>query len=352
MKVLRIGGRILLAIAIAVVSAWCVLAILRAPVGSGLVREELAALFGLISLGALIGVFLTRWRRRALVVFAAALVAFAIGWSTIRASNDRNFRAEEGKLTYAEIEGDQVKFHNIRNFQYRSETDFTPAYYDKTFDLSRLESVDLLAIYWMGPDIAHIMVSFGFGGEDYLAVSIEARKEVGEGYSTIDGFFRHYELFYVVSDERDAIGVRAIYRNDPPEDVYLYRVKGPKENARRVFLDYVREINSLRDHAEWYNTLTTNCTSAIWMHSRVNPGHLQFSWKILVSGHVPEYLYEHGRLDTSLPFAELHERSRINDRAREAGATAPDFSQRIRAGLPGMTPASAGVPGAAAQLTE
>jgi hypothetical protein len=337
MRALRMTGRIVLGIAILIASAWCVLAILRAPVGAPLVREELAALFGLIGAGALVGLF-TRWRRRALGTFLAAIVVFAIGWSRIQPSNDRQWRAEEGKLTYADIDGDRVTVHNIRNFHYRTETDFTPDYYDKTFDLSKLDSVDLLAVYWMGPDIAHIFVSFGFAGADYLAVSIEARKEQGEGYSTIDGFFRHYELFYVVADERDVIGVRAIYRKDPPEDVYLYRVTGEKQSARRLFLDYLREINSLRDHAEFYNTMTTNCTSAIWMHSRVNPGHLPFSWKILISGHVPEYLYENGRIDTSLPFEELRQRAHINARAREAGATAPDFSQRIRAGLPGIPP--------------
>jgi hypothetical protein len=243
-------------------------------------------------------------------------------------------------LSYADIDGDRVTVHNIRNFQYRTETDFTPAYYDKTFDLSQLDSVDLIAVYWMGPDIAHIMLSFGFAGRDYLAVSIEARKEQGEGYSTLDGFFRHYELFYVVADERDAIGVRALFRNDPPEDVYLYRVQGPRENARRLFLEYLRQINALRDRPEFYNTLRTNCTTTIWMNAGVNSGRVPFSWKVLVSGHVPEYLYEAGRLDTSLPFEELRQRGHINARAREAGPTAPDFSQRIRVGLPGVVPVS------------
>jgi hypothetical protein len=353
MRALRISGRILLGLAIALVAAWCVLAILRAPVGGLPIREALAVLFALVTLGALVGLFVARWRRRALGVFVAAVALFALGWSTIRPSNDRPFRAEEGVLSYADIDGDKVTVHNIRNFSYRTETDFTPAYYDKTFDLKQLDSVDLIAVYWMGPDIAHIMISFGFAGRDYLAISIEARKEKGEGYSTIDGFFRHYELFYVVADERDVIGVRALYRQDPPEDVYLYRVKGPPENARRLFLAYLKQINSLHEKAEFYNTLTTNCTTNIWMHTRVNAGHLPLSWKILVSGHVPEYAYEAGRLDTSLPFEELRWRSHINERAREVGATAPDFSQRIRVGLPGVPQPSGGVtdPGSA-QLTE
>ncbi len=270
MRALRILAWTLLGFAIGVASAWCVLAILNAPVGAAGLRNGLAVLFGLAGLAALTGLFAPRWRIRALGVFLGALLAFAVGWSRIEPSNDRQWRAEEGVLPYATIEGDRVTVHNIRNFAYRSETDFTPAYYDETFDLNRLDSVDLVAVYWMGPEIAHIFLSFGFAGEDFLAISIEARKEQGEGYSTTEGFFRHYELFYVVADERDVIGVRAIHRNDPPEDVYLYRVHGPEENARRLFLDYLREINSLREQPEFYNSLTTNCTSNIWMHSRVN----------------------------------------------------------------------------------
>src|SRR5262245_53970334 len=341
MRVLRILARMVLGLAILLGSAWCVLAILRAPVGSPLVREELAALFGVVALGALIGSFVSRWRVRALGAFLVAVVAFAVGWSRIQPSNDRPWRAEEAKQSWAEFDGDLVTVHNIRNFQYRTETDFTPAYYDKSFDLRKLDSVDLLAIYWMGPDIAHIMLSFGFAGEDYLAISIEARKEQGEGYSTIDGFFRHFELFYVVGDERDLIGVRAIHRKDPPEDVYMYRVQAPSENVRRLFLEYFRQINALRERPQFYNSLTTNCTSTIWMNNRVNPQHLPLSWKIIVSGHVPEYLYEAGRLDKSLPFEQLRERGHINALAREAG-TAEDFSQRIRVGLPGVAAATPG----------
>jgi len=263
--------------------------------------------------------------------FAAYDVLFAVvlwRWEAIEPSNDRDWQPETARLAYAEVAGDKVTVHNIRDFQYRTETDFTPAYYDKTFDLARLDSVDLVASYWMGPAIAHVFLSFGFG-EERLAISIEARKERGEGYSSLQGFFRQYELYYVVADERDVIRVRSNYRRDPPEQVYLYRLRARPEAARRVFLDYVAEINRLKERPEFYNTLTTNCTNAIWLHGRVNPDHLPYSWKILVSGHLPELLYENGRLDASLPFAELQRRSLINERAAAADQAA-DFSARIR----------------------
>src|SRR5690606_29568983 len=125
--------------------------------------------------------------------FAAVIV----WWNGIAPSNDRQWRAEEAVLPSAAIDGDLVTVRNIRNFDYRSETDFTPAYYDKTFDMRKLASVDVVSVYWMGPAIAHIFLSFGFEGGDHLAISIEARKEQGEGYSTIKGFFKQYELYYV-----------------------------------------------------------------------------------------------------------------------------------------------------------
>jgi hypothetical protein len=235
-------------------------------------------------------------------------------------------------LPYAVIDGDRVTVHNIRNFDYRTEIDFTPAYYDRAFDLRRLDRVDLVAVYWMGAAIAHLFVTFGFG-DDHLAISIEARKDRTRPYATVPGFFRQYELVYVVGDERDVIRVRTNYRKSPPEDVYLFRVKGPLENGRRIFLDYMREINTLRERPRFYNTLTTNCTTMILAHAAVNPGALPYSWKVLLSGYAPEYAYDMGRLDGSLPFEELKRRAHINAVA-QAADKAPDFSRRIRAGLP------------------
>ena len=147
------------------------------------------------------------------------------------------------------------------------------------------------------------------------------------------GFFQQYELVYVVGDERDIIRLRTNYRKDPPEDVYLYRMTGPIENGRRVFLDYIRDINELRARPRFYNTLTTNCTTMILAHGSVNPDHIPYSWKVLLSGYAPEYAYERGRLIRTMPFEELKRRSRINA-AAQAADKAPDFSRRIRASLP------------------
>jgi hypothetical protein len=315
-------------------AGWGALAWYYAGLGGQDARLVPALLFMLAGLAGVVGP--KNWRRRAHWVFAGAFALLLFWWQSLKPSNDRDWQTDVAVLPWAEINGDRVTVHNIRNFNYRTETDFDVAHYDKTYDISRLSSVDLAAVYWAGPHIAHVIISFGFDNGDQLAFSIETRKEKGESYSTLAGFFRQYELIYIAADERDVIRLRTNYRKDPPEEVYLYRAQGPVENGRRMFLEYVDKINSLKKQPEWYNTLTTNCTTNVWMHSRVNPGHLAFSWKLLASGHVPEYMHESGRLYTGLPFEELRARSRVNDRA-QAADQAPDFAHRIRAGLPGVT---------------
>lgn len=291
-------------------------------------RTLLASCFAAASLAALVGYFTRRFRWMALGSHISLFLIIFVWWSLIEPSNDREWQPEVAVLPYATFDGNLITVHNIRNFDYRSETDFTPAYYDQIYDLTKLDSADLLAAYWMGPEIAHIFLSFGFGN-DHLAISIEARKEATEGYSSIKGFFKQYELIYIVGDERDLIRVRTNYRKDPPEDVYLYSLAGSPENAKRVFLGYMNTLNELRERPKFYNTLTANCTNVIWMHTRLNPGHVPFSWKILLSGYTPAYLYEQGKLATDLSFEALQARAHINERARQADQ-APDFSRQIR----------------------
>jgi hypothetical protein len=332
----RIGrGFIVLLVSIALIgmTGWGTLAIYYSNLPSENVRRILAFAFAIFGAAALVWYFFSTKRTRPLLVFLAAFLLLVVWWSTIPPSQDRDWAPEYARLPYATIKGDLVTIHNIRNFDYRTETDFTPRYYTKTFDLRQLDSVDVIASYWMGDAIAHIFLSFGFAGKDFIAISIETRRERHESYSTVAGFFKQYELFYVVADERDLIRLRTNYRKDPPEDVYLYRTRAPAANARRLFLDYLREINSLAEKPEFYNALTTNCTTSILTHTRVNQGGLSLSWKVLLSGYIPQYLYERSGIDTSLPLEELKRRSHINA-AAQAADTAPDFSQRIRIGLP------------------
>jgi hypothetical protein len=325
---------LLLGLLLITTTLWAVLAVYFGDSQTGSIQTAIAAAFGLFGFVTLIGLLFARWRTLLLTsYFILFVVIFSWWWFAVQPSNDRQWQADLVNLPYATIKGDIVTVYNIRNVDYRSEFDFSPAYYTKSFDLKMLKGIDLFAVFWLGPAIAHTIISFNFGNKDYLAVSIEARKELGEAYSTIKGFFRQYELTYIVADERDVIRLRTNYRKDPPEQVYLYHLQLPKENLQRLFLEYIRKINELNDKPLFYNTLLDNCTTDIWFNTRVNQGHLPFSWKILLSGYLPEYIYESGGMNTKIPFEQLQQQAHINSVAQAADKSA-DFSLRIRAEKP------------------
>ena len=327
------AGLLLIGLLMLGMSGWGVLALHYWDHANPTLRNTLAVAWALASLTLSVGFALRRWRRRSLIAWAALFGALLAAWSMMPPPNNPEWAPENAVLAYADIDGERITLHNIRNFDYHTETNFTPAYYDRTFDLRQLDEIDLFSVYWMGPAIAHVFLSFGFTDGSHVAMSIESRREKDQAYSSVAGFFRQYTLYYAVGDERDIVRVRTNYRHDPPERVYLYRLRGSEAAGQRLLLEYLRELNSLRQHPQWYNTLTSNCTNSIWLLARLNPGHVPYSWKILVSGHLAEYLYEQGRLDTSVPFAELQRRAYINPRA-QAVDQAADFSQRIRAGQP------------------
>lgn len=283
-----------------------------------------------------IGIWIAVKRR----LLACALTVACFGlvltwWLLLPPSNERQWQKDVTVLPYADIEGNRITIHNIRNCDYRTETDFDVRHYDKTFDLDKLRTADLYLVYWGSPNIAHTMVSFGFDGGDYVCISIETRKEIGESYSAIKGFFRQFELTYVVADERDLVRLRTNYRQG--EDAYLYRIQATPEKARALFLVYIERINSLYRRPQWYNALTSNCTTNIRFHTKAMGNRAPFDWRIIVNGHGDEMLYERRRIDTTLPFAELKQRCLINPRAKAADQ-AKDFSRLIREGVPGITP--------------
>ena len=330
---MKILGGILVGLVVMAMTLWAVGMLYFSPLLPEPARAIAAGGFAVLTVLAFL--FLPR-RGRALLGFVVVFAILVVLFFRIPASNDRDWQPEVAMTPYATINGDMITIHNVRNFDYQTETEFTPHWETRTYDLKRLDAVDAIAVYWAGKAIAHIMVSFDFGGKDHLAVSIETRKEKSESYSTLAGFFRQYELYYVVADERDVIRVRTTYRQ-PQEDVYLYRARASVGNVRRIFLDYVKTINELRLRPTYYNTLTTNCTTSILLHTRVNPESPPLSWKVLLSGYVPDYLYELGRIDTSRPFAELEKMSRVNERAHVADKDTA-FSERIRDGLPVPAP--------------
>ena len=313
-------------------AAWASLAIWYTVPAADWARFALIAGLCVLGLGGLVlAIFMGR--KLALAPWAFGMVAVFAWWSMLEPRNDREWEADVARLPTVEIDGETVTLRNVRDFVYRDEMDYDQRWDERTFDLRRLDSLDLIAVYWMGDAIAHTFVSFGFGGEQ-IAISIEIRKEKGEAFSAIAGFFRQFELTYIVADESDLIGLRTTYRN-PPEDVYLYRVNAPRARIRQLFIQYAKKINKLKEQPSFYNSATTNCTTNIVTHVRAFTAQMPLSWKILVSGYFPELIYERGSLDQELPFAELRARSLINERARDADGSA-DFSRLIREGLPGM----------------
>ena len=265
------------------------------------------------------------------LAFAVLFLAVQIWWLGIDASNDRDWLPGVAQLPSATIEGDLVTLQNVRNFHYRSDSDFDEIWETRSYDLSKLEGVDLFLSYWGSPMIAHTIASWQFSDGKHLAISIETRKEVGESYSALLGFFRQYELYYTVADERDLIGVRTNFRG---EEVYLYRLKTKVPVARAIFLDYLKSINELVEEPTWYNALSTNCTTTIRRHVQHVAPRNPFDWRILVNGYIDELGYERGQLDNTLPFDEMRRQSEITQKAQAAG-NRQDFSALIRADLPG-----------------
>jgi hypothetical protein len=286
------------------------------------------ALFAVVSLGALF------WLRPFARGAGVALLAFALvlAWYFAQTpSNSGSWQPEVDQLAHGELSGEILTLHNVRDFTYRSETDFTEHWETRTYDLSKLSGLDMYFSHWGSPAIAHTIMSWDFSDGQHLAISIETRKVDGQQYSTVAGFFRQYPIYYVAADERDVIGVRTNHRG---ENVWLYRLKAPPDRARLLLLDYLKSMNSLVEKPQWYNALVDNCTTSIRRHvQHLDPGGFPLDWRLLVNGYLPELLYERGSLYQGMPFEELESISNIDERAKASGL-GPDFSARIREGLP------------------
>ncbi len=294
----------------------------------GWLRAPLAIVYSLAMLAAL--VFIKgRWRAMGVVAGGFALVL--AWWCTIKPSNDKPWQPDVAQTAWAEIAGDEITLHNLRNCEYRTETDYTPRWETRTVRLSQITGIDLAITYWGSPWIAHPIVSFQFADSPPVCFSIETRKQVGQSYSAIRGLYRQFALVYIVADERDVIRLRTNYR--PGEEVYLYRTSVTPAQARERFQEYLRSINQLREHPRWYNAITTNCTTAI-RDQHPAAERIPWDWRILLNGKADELMFERGTLvSAGLPFSELKARSLINPRAQAADAS-PDFSKLIRVGLP------------------
>jgi len=263
------------------------------------------------------------------IVFGAFAVVVA-WWLTLKPSNDEAWQPDVAQTAWADINGDEVTLHNVRNCDYRTDTDFTPRWETRVVRLSQITGMDVAINYWGSPWIAHPIVSFQFADALPLCFSIETRKTIGQQYSTVKGFYRQYTLIYVVADERDCIRLRTNYRR---ENVYLYHTLASPAQARARFREYINSLNALHENPRWYNAVTSNCTTSIRTQRAVKL-RAPWDWRILLNGKADEMLYQdHAVATGGLSFTELKQRSLINERGQAADQD-PNFSHLIREGLP------------------
>jgi Domain of unknown function (DUF4105) len=277
------------------------------------------------------------WRGRlavGLVSFAVAFVALLAWWWSIQPSNNRVWADDVAQTTTGVVDGDRVTLHNVRNFDWRSKTEYTQRWETRTYDLRHINSLDMILSYWSMPAIAHVLISFGFDDGEHVVFSVEIRREKTESFSEIGGFFKEFELSVIACDERDVIRVRTNVRG---EDDYLYRIRMPVDDIRSLFLAYVSQANDVARKPRFYNTITANCTTIIYHMAKRIVGHLPLDYRVLLSGYLPGYVYKVGGLDTRYPLEELRTLGRITERAKESDRR-PTFSADIRAGIPPLEP--------------
>ena len=269
--------------------------------------------------------------RTIVLAIAGAVVLTGVGaWLLRRPSNARTWSGDQSRLPRVRFDGHLVHVQDVRHFAYRSEYEFDERWDDRTWDLDRLASVWFVLVplseRFRAP--AHAFVSFGFDDGSYVSISIEARREAGERYSALRGLFRKYELIYVVGDERDVIGRRAIHDGNP---VYLFPINATREAIRAIFVEMLTRAHALNEHPAFYNTLTDNCTNLLIRHvKQAVPDRIRAGIAAVLPGYADDVAVRLELIAGVTTVEEARRRYRINDKAR-AAEHAPDFSARIRA---------------------
>ncbi len=308
-------------------SAWLVLTVVLTglgPQGPSWWRYVIA----LVLVSAACAVWRLASRKAALGVLAVLCVCVS-GWTrTVRPSLTRDWAPDLVRTARAEIHGSRVTLHDIRDFRYRSTTDWDASWYSATYDTRDLVRAWFIVEPFSGFEgAAHTMVSFEFSGDRFLAFSVEIRREPGETYSVLGGLFRQFELTYVVGDERDLVQLRSNHRRD---DVYLYPIRASQEHTTAFFLDMVQRMNALQQHPEFYNSLTNNCTTNLVRHlEKVSATNVPYDHRTLLPAYSDELAFELGLIDTQVDLAKTRERHHINKLAIAAQGH-DDFPLHIR----------------------
>ena len=258
-------------------------------------------------------------------LLALPLLAGATGCTP---SNQGKWSPNQAVLPWAEFDDNLVTVHNVRNTIYRTADDYTVQHYDKTYDLDQIASADFVMVpLRFVPGGAHTFVSFGFENDDYVAISVEVRREKGEIFSPIKSMADPYEIMYVVGDERDLIQLRSIHWLD---DVYMYQSTASRQQVRDMFVDMLKRANKLRDDPEFYDLVRNNCTTNIVRHvNRVTPGRVPYGYQVLFPAYSDRLAYHLNLIEVDGNFARTKQQARINEVAY-VYRNDPQFSAKIR----------------------
>ena len=264
------------------------------------------------------------------------LVAFllALGWYfSLEAKQDRDWNPEVAQMLHYEKQGDLVTLHNVRNFDWHKDGRYTERWETRQYDLNKITGVSIVTSYWMGPKIAHTLVSFDFVNSQPLTFSIEIRKEKNEEFSAVGGFFRKYELSLIASDEKDIIYTRS---NTRGEQVYFFPVQMVPAARKALFEEYLSKVDELTEQPKWYNTLTSNCTTLVFdMAQAVNQQKLPVDYRLLASGYLPNYLYDLNALSHQWNISQWYKYAHVNPKvAQMKNITSEQYSALLRQGLP------------------
>jgi hypothetical protein len=314
---------------VSVLATWGCFALWYQITAGRVLKSVAVVAWAALSLAMLIAI----WQSR----FALGLLGFTIAfgillawWHRLMPSNARVWADDVAEMTTGTVEGSRVSLRNVRNFDWRSNSDYTQRWESRSYDLQRLEGVDMILSYWSGKAIAHVLISFGFNDGDHVVFSVEIRRRKGDGFSEIGGFFKEFELSVIAADERDVIRVRTNVRG---EDDYLYRIRLPLQAMRSLFLAYVEHANCLVVTPRFYNTISVNCTTLVYHMVKHIVGYLPWDYRLLLSGYLPAYVYRIGGLDARYTLKELRAFGRITERARKSDRSVT-FSADIRQGVP------------------
>ncbi len=276
---------------------------------------------------------------RRFVIFLLVLIAAAAGGMALiysrTPSNDRDWAEPFTRLARFTPQADgTLHLANLRDWTFDESGPINRTWRDARFDSDQAAGLWFFMNIFPGSDrLAHTMLSFRFdtaSGPRHVVLSVEVRKRKGQTYSALRGLFRTYEMMYVWSTERDALTDRALLRQ---EVLYGYRLNLTPQQVTEIFNAVVADTNALAATPRFYNTLTTNCTSALAaIVNKIRPGALPWHWSFILTGYADRYLHRLGYIGKpGADIADLRSAARLNDPvAKAAAAEAAAFSRLLR----------------------